>query len=180
MAATPRLRFDKVALRLISRLQAALSPRVPDGTVVILAVTAPIRLPAKTAAELERNISECLRRGAMQVEINDTICGNQTRVRFVKGGARPESKVIVFVHNPDTDPRVLFDLATVLIKHIGAAVEKRPPGSFSGDRWLVIVNEQGPERIETYRHVYAQLGVSTEFNKILVVLPDGQVEALFT
>lgn len=177
-AVMPRLRFDKVALRLISRLQGALSPRVPDGKVVILTVTAPIRLPAKTAAELERHISECLRRGAMNVEINDTICANQTRVRFVKGAARPASKVIVFVHNPDIDPRGLFDLTSALLKHIGAAADERPPESFSGERWLVLVDEEGSAQIETYRHVYSQLGVSTDFKKILVVLSDGRVEAL--
>ncbi|MBW8808762.1 MAG: hypothetical protein JF591_07980 [Lysobacter sp.] len=177
-ATAPRLRFDKVALRLISRLQAALSPRVPDGKVVILTVTAPIRLPAKTAAELERHVGECLRRGAMNVEISDTICANQTRVRFAKGIAGPASKVIVFVHNPDTDPRVLFDLTTGLLKRIGAAAEQRPPVAFSGDRWLVIADEQGSARIETYRHVYSQLRIASDFSKILVVLADGQVEAL--
>lgn len=176
--ATPRLRFDKVALRLISRLQAALSLRVPDGTVVILTVSAPIRLPAKTADELERHIGECLRRGAMNVEISDTICANQTRVRFVKGAARPASKVIVFVHNPDIDSRGLFDLTSALLKHIGAAADERPPESFRGERWLVLADEQGPAQIETYRHVYSQLGVSTDFKKILVVLSDGRVEAL--
>ena len=48
----PRLRFDKVALRLVRDLQAVLSEAVPDGEAVVLTVTAPIREPAKTAAEL--------------------------------------------------------------------------------------------------------------------------------
>lgn len=176
--AVPRLRLDKVALRLISRLQAALSPRVADGQVVMFSVTAPIRLPSKTAAELEADISQCRRRGAAPVEISDTICGNQVRVRFAKGGARPASKVVGFVHNPGTDPQVFFDLTVGLLRHIGAAVDKRPPESFDGDRWLVIADEQGGERIGTYRQVYSQLGVSTDFNKMLVVFADGQVETL--
>lgn len=176
--AVPRLCFDKVALRLISRLQAALSPRVVDGQVVMLAVTAPIRLPSKTTAELETKIGECLRRETAQFEIGDTICGNQTRVRFAKGGARPASKVIGFVHNPDTDPRVLFDLAAALFNYIGAAAVKRPPESFGGERWLVIADERGHAWIGTYRHVYSQLGVSSDFNKVLVVYADGQVETL--
>ena len=52
-AATPRLRFDKVATRLIERLQATLGETVPDGMTVLLTITAPIRLPSKTAASLE-------------------------------------------------------------------------------------------------------------------------------
>ncbi|ALN85620.1 hypothetical protein LC55x_2352 [Lysobacter capsici] len=176
--ATPRLRLDKVALRLISRLQAALSPRVADGLVVMFSVTAPIRLPSKTAAELEANISECFRCSSAPVEISDTICGNQIRVRFAKGGAKPASKVVGFVHNPGTDPRVLFDLAAGLLRHIGAALDRRPLESFDGDRWLVIADEHDHARIGTYRQVYSQLGVSTDFNKMLVVFADGQVETL--
>src|SRR5258708_91697 len=42
-AAKPRLRFDKVATRLIERLQATLGEIVPDGVTVLLTITAPIR-----------------------------------------------------------------------------------------------------------------------------------------
>ena len=52
-AAKPRLRFDKVATRLIERLQATLGKTVPDGMTVMLTITAPIRVPSKTAASLE-------------------------------------------------------------------------------------------------------------------------------
>ena len=54
--AKPRLRFDKVATRLIERLQATLGEIVPDGMTVLLTITAPIRLPSKTAAALEGKI----------------------------------------------------------------------------------------------------------------------------
>src|ERR1035438_9676878 len=46
-AAAPRLRFDKVATRLMERLQATLGETVPDGMTVSLTITAPIRLPSK-------------------------------------------------------------------------------------------------------------------------------------
>src|SRR5579862_5435604 len=48
-----RLRFDKVATRLLERLQGALGQTVPDGIAVLVTVTAPIRLASKTAAALE-------------------------------------------------------------------------------------------------------------------------------
>ena len=64
----PRLRFDRVALRLVGGLQAALSEFVPDGEAVILTITAPIRLPSKTAAALESKIRDCLARRSAQVE----------------------------------------------------------------------------------------------------------------
>ena len=49
----PRLRFDRVALGLVRRLQAALGESVPDGKTLIVTITAPIRVPSKTAAALE-------------------------------------------------------------------------------------------------------------------------------
>ncbi|MGA7153951.1 MAG: hypothetical protein WBY84_21495, partial [Pseudolabrys sp.] len=100
----PRLRFDRVALGFVRRLQAALSASVPDGRTLILTITAPIRAPSKTAAALEDNIRTYLARQSAQGEAKHTIHGNQIRVRLVKGGSRRTTKVIGFVHNPDSDP----------------------------------------------------------------------------
>src|SRR5215467_14055812 len=61
-SAKPRLRFDKVVTRLMERLQAAVREIVPDGTTVLLTVTAPIRLASKTAAALEDKIQNLLKR----------------------------------------------------------------------------------------------------------------------
>ena len=51
----PRLRFDRVALGFVRRLQAALSASVPDGRTLIVTITAPIRVPSKTAAALRQH-----------------------------------------------------------------------------------------------------------------------------
>src|SRR5258708_40309211 len=52
----PRLRFDRVALGLMRRLQAALSESVPAGRALIVTVTAPIWPPSKTAAALAADV----------------------------------------------------------------------------------------------------------------------------
>ena len=172
------MRFDKVALRLVGGLQAALSASVPDGAAVVLTVTAPIRLAAKTAAALESNIRDRLARRPARVELRDTICGNQIRVRLVKGVSRRTPKVIGFVHNPDCDGDVLLAVTQSLLQHIGAAAEKRPPAKFTGERWLVLADADGLAPIETYRQVYSQVNTSTGFEKILMVLPGARVEPL--
>ena len=176
--ARPRLRFDKVALRLLRVLQSALSEAVPDGQAVVLTVTAPIRLASKTAAAVECRIREALARRQGQVEIKDTIHGNRIRIRLVRGVSRRASKVIGFVHNPDTDPDVLLDVTHWLLHRIGSAADKRSPRKFTGDRWLVVVHEHGLPHIETYRQVCSALSLSTDFRKILMVLPGGRVESL--
>src|SRR5215470_2216174 len=40
----PRLRFDRVALGLVRRLQTALSDSVPNGKTLIVTITAPIKV----------------------------------------------------------------------------------------------------------------------------------------
>jgi hypothetical protein len=81
--ARPRLRFDRVALGLVGGLRTTLREFVPDGHTVILTITAPIRLPAKTVAVLEDKIRACLARHSTPTEVKDTIHGNQIRVRLV-------------------------------------------------------------------------------------------------
>jgi len=173
--ARPRLRFDKVALGLVGRLQAALHDSVPDGNTVIVTITAPIRLPSKTAATLEDRIRSCLARRSASVAFKDTIHGNQFQVRLVRSGSRRASKVVGLVHNPDSDPDALLHLTQALLQHVGAAAGSSAPG---GDRWLVVVDEGGLSHIETYRQVYAQLCIPTGFRKILMVLPGRRVEVL--
>jgi len=165
----PSLRFDRVALAFIGRLQAALRGSVPDGEMVIVTITAPIWLASKTAAAVEDKIRVGLARRSAKLEVKDTIHGNQVRVRLVKGVPRRASKVIGFIHNPDSDPDVLLRLTQLLLRHIGTAAGKRTPKKFTGDRWLVLANEDGLSHTETYRQIHAQLSIPTGFKKI----PEG-------
>jgi len=174
--AKPRLRFDKVVLRLIGGLQAALREAVPDGQAVMLTVTAPIRLPGKTAAALESRIRDRLARRSARIA--ETIHGNRVRVRIVTGVSAKASKVIGFVHNPETDAEMLLNLAQSLLQEIGAAADKPPPKRFTGERWLVIADEHGFSQIEIHRQIHAQLSTTTGFKKILMVLAGGKVETL--
>jgi hypothetical protein len=173
----PRLRFDRVALRFVRRLQDALSASVPDGNTLILTITAPIR-PAKTAAVLEDNIRTDLARQSARGEVKYAILGNQIRVRLVKGGSRRTTKVIGFVHNPDSDPDVLFDITLSLIERVGAKARSGAPAKSAGERWLVLAGEVPHSHIEPYRHAYSQLSIPTDFTKILMVLAGGQIETL--
>lgn len=174
----PRLRFDRVARRLVTRLQDALRDSVPDGTTVILTITAPIRLPSKTAETLEDNIRACLARQSTQVQCKDTIHGNQIRIRLVKSSSRQISKVIGLVHNPDSDPDMLLHMTQSLLQHIGAAADRRTPARSARERWLVVIIEGGYSHIETYRQVYAQLSIATDFTKILMAFAGDRVETL--
>lgn len=111
-AAKLRLRFDKVVVRLAARLKAALAEIVPEDRSLIITVTAPIRLPAKTADALENLARDGLEHGGL-------VHGNQVRVHQVMGVASSMPRVILLVHNPDSDADVILALAESRLRERG-------------------------------------------------------------
>jgi hypothetical protein len=156
----PRLRFDRVAIGLVRRLQAALSRSVPDGKAVIVTITAPIRQDSRTAAALEVRIRELL--AAKRAQLKATICGNRVQVRVLKGGAGGTSRLIGFVHNPEPDPSLLFEVTRSLLSCMGSGKPRR-----DGDRWLIIASEDGRAPFETIWQVCLALRARTVFQRIL-------------
>jgi hypothetical protein len=106
-AAKLRLRFDKVALRLVGRLKAALASVVPEGQTLVFTISAPIRLPGKTAAALE-NMVRASPPGAERREI---VHDNEVRTRQLKGVSKHMPKVLGFVHNVESDAGAILALA---------------------------------------------------------------------
>lgn len=106
-AAKLRLRFDKVALRLIGGLRSALAEIVPDDQTVIVTLTAPIRLPSRTAAAIEGLVRD----GLPDKDVRRMIHNNQVRLRRVAGVAPEMPRVIGFVHNPESDAGLILTLA---------------------------------------------------------------------
>ncbi len=165
-SARPRLRFDKVVIRLMEHLRAAADKIVPDGTTVLVTVTAPIRLPSKTAASLEDIIS-------LGRDATETIHGNGSRIRFVRNKSAGAPKLIGFVHNPDTDPVVFFNMTTELLDLTAGRTPK-----LAGDRWRVVISARGASCLEACRYIYSQLGMGTGYKKVVMVFADGSVEML--
>ena len=176
-ATSPRLRFDKVATRLIERLQATLGGTVPGGMTVLLTITAPIRLPGKTAVALEDKIQTLLGRGSPSRDEKDTIHGNRVQIRLWRDESGRAPKMIGFVHNSDSDPLLLLNMTRELLELISADAGRRPTRP-AGDRWLVVISAEGISCVEAYRYIYSQLRMATDFKKILMVFGDGSVEVL--
>ncbi|MFZ0641064.1 MAG: hypothetical protein WA020_00640 [Candidatus Acidiferrales bacterium] len=184
-AAKPRLRFDKVATRLIARLQATLGEAVPDGMTVLLTITAPIRLPSQAAASLEDKIQTLLGRGSPGRDEKDTIHGNRVHIRLLRDQSERAPKMIGFVHNSDSDPLLLLNMTRELFELISAEAGRRVPRlapklapKLTDDRWLVLISAYGISCLEAYRYIYSQLRMATDFKKILMVFGDGRVGML--
>lgn len=170
----PRLRFDRVVVRLLGRLRVALAARVPRGTTAVVTVTAPIRLAARTAAALEEMIGT-LPRASARRPLRKTINGNQVRIQIMRSGSTSKAPLAGFVHNPDTPTSTLFDLTRALLR-VGARSNTRK--GFSGARWLVIVTEHERAWIPTYRHACSELFARADFQRIVLVSAAGEISTL--
>lgn len=143
---------------------------------VLLTVTAPIRLPAKTAAALEEKIHTVLGRGSPGREEKDTIHGNRVRIRLVRDETGRAPRMIGFVHNPESDPLLLFNLTRELLELSSGEVGRA--ATRAADRWLVVISARGSSCLEAYRHIHSQLRMANDFQKIVMVLGDGRVGML--
>jgi hypothetical protein len=175
--AKPRLRFDKSATRLLERLQATLGETVPDGMTVVLTITAPIRLRSKTAASLDDKIQTLLRRRSPGRDEKDTIHGNRVQMRLLRHKSARAPKLIGFVHNADSDPRLLLNMTQELLELTSARAARRAP-RLAGSRWLVVISARGSSCLDAYRYIYSQLRMATDLRRILMVFDDGRVGVL--
>ena len=171
----PRLRFDKVVVRLMERLQDSLGKIVPEGTTVLLTVTAPIRLASKTAAELEEKIQTLLKHRLTDRDEKATIHGNGVRIRLLRDQSRQAPRMIGFVHNPETDPLLLFNMTGKLLELASGESEATEP---KDDEWLVVITARRSSCLEAYRYIYSQLPMPTGYQKVLMVFGDGSVGVL--
>lgn len=105
-AAGVRLRFDRVALRLLHEVKTHVGERVPAGQCILFTVTAPIKLPAKTSSALQEWLRP-LRSGEMSTTLN----GNKVRARIVPGVPSGMLRAMGFVHNPESDAERLLEIA---------------------------------------------------------------------
>jgi len=176
-AAKPRLRFDKVVTMLMGRLQAGLAEVVPHGMTVVLTVTAPIRLAAKTATALEDKIRALIAHGAAGQDSKDSIHANQIRIRLLRHESAAAPKMIGFVHNPETDPLLLLNMTRELLVLLGAASGKTAAKP-AGDQWLIAISAEPSSCLETCRYIYSQLDLATRYRQILIVFGDGRVGVL--
>jgi hypothetical protein len=176
-ATKPQLRFDKVATRLIASLKGTFAKIVPEGTTVLVTITAPIRLASKTTAALEGKIKTLLGQTSRNRDEKATIHGNRVQIKILSGQSKRAPKLIGFVHNSDTDPLRLLNMTRELLQAVGAE-DKRPVSGQPRDQWLVVISPEGRSTLEAYRYIHSELRLATTSTKILIVFGDDFVGML--
>jgi len=105
------LRFDRVVLAVLAELRSFVEGTTPETLAVLVTISAPIRLPAKTVRDLKTMITARLVAGSRKPDSSATLHGNSVRIRLLEGSAKMPTRLIGFVHNPDTAAERLLDLA---------------------------------------------------------------------
>jgi hypothetical protein len=118
---TPRLRFDKVAVRLVRDVRNTLGGMLPDGLCVLFTVTAPIREPSKTAMAITEMIQAILSVTPVLAGHFATLHGNEVQVRVVASRTPHALRVAGFIHNPDPSAAALLDIAQSLLEAVEPA-----------------------------------------------------------
>ena len=112
------LRFDKTVVRLLSNLRNAVNKHIPQGTSVLLTISAPIKLPSKTESELCQQIIDSLNSEVRHKSQEFVIFQNKISIKVIDIPINQVETFVGFVHNPDRDPKHLLDLATTwLVKN---------------------------------------------------------------
>jgi len=164
--APPRLRFDRVVLRVFRDLRAALQDAVPSGVTVVITLTAPIRLASKTTAAIEASVRKLLEKQSARASATRTIETNEVRIQIIRGAKTATSPLVGFVHNRDSDPTLLFGLTRALLR----CAESLNPRA----RELRVEMRDEPRWTRTYAHVCAGVFGRSGFQRILLVDTDGK------
>jgi hypothetical protein len=110
-AAKLGLRFDRVVVRVLGDLQAFADGAAPKGSAIVVTISAPIRVPAKTVDAVREKITGLLSSADLAGDRKGAVHGNQVKLRLVRQAADQRPKLVGFVHNPSTDSGELLDLA---------------------------------------------------------------------
>jgi hypothetical protein len=172
----PRLRFDKVATTLIQRLKANLNRTVPEGSTILLTLTAPIRLPSRTAASIEEKITNLLKVSVPTSVATDLVHGNHIHIHLSTNQPPPSPKLIAFVHNADSHPLPLLNIAHELLT-LASDLDRRE-SNLARNRWLLLLSARDASSLDLYRAVVSQLHLPTDCSKLFIAFADQTVAAL--
>lgn len=106
------LRFDRVVVRLLGNLRFFVEQANANQKIILMTISAPIKLATKTEKELKSKIKDLLNRKDHDQDLSFSIFQNEVRLRIMEFQLNKSHKFVGLVHNPRTDPELLLDFAT--------------------------------------------------------------------
>jgi hypothetical protein len=107
----PGLRFDRVVVGVLAELRSFVEAATPGGRAILVTLSAPVRLPARTVEDLKAGITALVAAGTRRADSSAIVHGNSVRLRLLEISAKAPTRLIGFVHHPRSAPEPLLDLA---------------------------------------------------------------------
>lgn len=104
------LRFDRVALDLIDQVEQSSALYIPKDKVLLIGVTAPIRLPSQTIAIMNDKIAKHFLKKNPKQSFRIQAFSNVIQSHLIEKTKYKNNRVICFVHNPTSNVQELFRL----------------------------------------------------------------------
>jgi hypothetical protein len=105
------LRFDRVVVWVLADLRSFVEAAMPGSLSVLVTMSAPVRLPAKTVSDVKARITALVAAGLPRADSSAIVHGNSVRLRLLEHPAQAPMRLIGFVHHPRAAPETLLDLA---------------------------------------------------------------------
>lgn len=103
------LRFDRVAMAMLWDLRNCADLLIPKGKILIVTVTAPIRLSSKTTRAIEEKMAKLASKKTIG-PVKMAVHGNRIQLKILKIKEK-KLRFLGFVHNPTTPASNLLKLA---------------------------------------------------------------------
>ncbi len=127
-AAQLGLRFDKVVVDVLADLRSFVEAAAAgDDLCFAVTISAPVRRRAATVDDLKTKMVSLLSKGVPQADIDAVSHGNKVRLRLMKHSKSTPTRLIGFVHNPESASEPLLDLAEQWLLERGSPTT--PPSS---------------------------------------------------
>lgn len=106
------LRFDKVVMQLSKNLKELSPELIASQKTVLVTLTAPIKVPAKTEKELKDKIRALLLSKKVPTNKKINLYQNNIQLRFITCSVNVKPQIITVVHNRNIHPQDVLSLFT--------------------------------------------------------------------
>ena len=168
----PRLRFDRVVLRVCDELRTAAGRLLPSGSLAFVTLQAPIRQASKTVSSIETTLrAQAAGKPTGQTRASAAF-GNRIRVGLLPAPHSARSRLVCLVYTAGADPAGLLAMTRDLLALM------QLPARRSATGWLVVTTPEMSQLLPAYRQILAQLAIRVPYRAVLMVFGDGKTGRL--
>jgi len=172
---------DGFSANLCDQLNTQLGRYLPEGLALLLVIFGPIKVPRRFKKNLHQQVGKLVHDTGVTPGWERTydIDGNKVRVHVVPQHSQSQKRITGLIENCDTTPFIKQNASVILASRINAKQAIMSKLSWSGPKWLCLLNDFWLADHETYAMALAEMTISHEFEKIFLVSLEGKIHVLY-